>query len=152
MVKYILCGVRVKKFVWNFKGHLWNFTLYIEPIPYKMCTIPWCPKFNAIIGIHYFLYNCYQFAAKIAQHVFCTKWHVIYYVINLLSLCITHSDTIILAVTNPDSKVHGANMGPTWVLSAPDRPHVGPMNLAGKFFILAMQCKIWTWLYYVNII
>ena len=31
---------------------------------------------------------------------------------------------------NPDSKVHGANMGPTWVLSAPDEPHVGPMNLA----------------------
>ena len=30
----------------------------------------------------------------------------------------------------PDSKVHGANMGPTWVLSAPDGPHVGPMNLA----------------------
>ena len=24
---------------------------------------------------------------------------------------------------HPDSKVHGANMGPTWVLSAPDRPH-----------------------------
>ena len=31
---------------------------------------------------------------------------------------------------NPDSKVHGANMGPTWVLSAPDGPHVGPVNLA----------------------
>ena len=31
---------------------------------------------------------------------------------------------------NPHSKVHGANMGPTWVLSAPDGPHVGPMNLA----------------------
>ena len=31
---------------------------------------------------------------------------------------------------NPDSKVHGANMGPTWVLSAPDGPHVGRMNLA----------------------
>ena len=29
-----------------------------------------------------------------------------------------------------DSKVHGTNMGPTWVLSAPDGPHVGPMNLA----------------------
>ena len=25
--------------------------------------------------------------------------------------------------------VHGANMGPTWVLSAPDGPHVGPMSL-----------------------
>ena len=32
----------------------------------------------------------------------------------------------------PDSKVHGANMGPTWVLSAPDGPHVGPMSLAVK--------------------
>ena len=30
----------------------------------------------------------------------------------------------------PDSKVHGANMGPTWVLSAPEGLHVGPMNLA----------------------
>ena len=30
---------------------------------------------------------------------------------------------------NPDSKVHGANMRPTWVLSAPDGPHVGPMNI-----------------------
>ena len=32
--------------------------------------------------------------------------------------------------TDPDSKVQGANMGPIWVLSAPDGPHVGPMNLA----------------------
>ena len=34
----------------------------------------------------------------------------------------------------PDSKVHVAHMGPTWVLSAPGGPpggpHVGPMNLA----------------------
>ena len=33
---------------------------------------------------------------------------------------------------NPDSKDHGANMGPTWVLSAPVGPHVGPVNLAIK--------------------
>ena len=33
-------------------------------------------------------------------------------------------------VSYPDSKVHGAKMGPTWVLSAPDGPHVGLMNLA----------------------
>ena len=31
-----------------------------------------------------------------------------------------------------DSKVHGANMGLTWVLSAPGGPHVGPINLAVK--------------------
>ena len=29
----------------------------------------------------------------------------------------------------PDSKVHGDNKGPNWVLSAPDGSHVGPMNL-----------------------
>ena len=32
--------------------------------------------------------------------------------------------------TIPDSKVHGANMGPTWVLSAPDGPQIGHMNFA----------------------
>ena len=31
---------------------------------------------------------------------------------------------------SPESKVHGVNMEPTWVLSAPDGPHVGHMNLA----------------------
>ena len=33
---------------------------------------------------------------------------------------------------NPDNKVHGVNMGTIWVLSAPDGPHVGPMNLASR--------------------
>ena len=37
----------------------------------------------------------------------------------------------------PDSKVHGANMGPIWVLSAPDAPHVDPMNLAIR---VVFQC------------
>ena len=32
--------------------------------------------------------------------------------------------------TNLYSNVRGANMGPTWVLSAPDGPYVGPMKLA----------------------
>ena len=32
--------------------------------------------------------------------------------------------------TSPDSNVHGANMGPTWVLSSPGGPRVGPMNIA----------------------
>ena len=32
--------------------------------------------------------------------------------------------------THPDSKVHGANMGPTWGQQDPGRPHVGHMNLA----------------------
>ena len=31
---------------------------------------------------------------------------------------------------DPDSKVHGAYMGPTWGRQGPGGPHVGPMNLA----------------------
>ena len=32
--------------------------------------------------------------------------------------------------TNPDSKVHGANVGHIWDRQDPGGPHVGPMNLA----------------------
>ena len=35
----------------------------------------------------------------------------------------------------PDSKVHGPNMGPTWVLWAPDGPHVGPWTLLSGLVI-----------------
>ena len=34
-----------------------------------------------------------------------------------------------LRTAYPDNIVHGANMGPTWVLSAPGGPRVCPMNL-----------------------
>ena len=30
----------------------------------------------------------------------------------------------------PESKVHGANMGPIWGRQDPDGPHVGPLNFA----------------------
>ena len=33
-------------------------------------------------------------------------------------------------LNNPDSKVHMANMGLTWVLSAPGGSHIGPINFA----------------------
>ena len=32
--------------------------------------------------------------------------------------------------TFPNSKVHGANMGPTWGRQDPGGPHAGPMKLA----------------------
>ena len=41
----------------------------------------------------------------------------------------------------PDSQVLGANMGPTWVLSAPDGPHVGPMNLAIWVYIISTMLQ-----------
>ena len=42
---------------------------------------------------------------------------------NVMHLCV-------ITCNIPDSKVHGANMGPTWVLSALDGSHISPMNLA----------------------
>ena len=44
-------------------------------------------------------------------------------IIDIIAICIP-------AFGCPDSKIHGANMGPTWVLSAPDVPHIGLINLA----------------------
>ena len=44
-----------------------------------------------------------------------------------------------------DSKVHGANMGPNWVLSASDGPHVGPMNLAIRDLLLFSIQLATTW-------
>ena len=46
----------------------------------------------------------------------------------------------------PYNKVHGAHMGPTWVLSAPDGPHVGSMNLATK---VSIRWTLSTSLYYL---
>ena len=37
---------------------------------------------------------------------------------------------ILYVIACSDSEVHRAIMGPTWVLLAPDGPHVGPRNLA----------------------
>ena len=41
--------------------------------------------------------------------------------------------------TIPESKVHGAYMGPTWGRQDPGGPHVGPMNLAIRDVILLLN-------------
>ena len=43
-------------------------------------------------------------------------------------------------VVYPDSKVHGANMGPTGDLSVPSGPHVRPMNLAIRVYTGPEAC------------
>ena len=61
--------------------------------------------------------------------------HKTKYYMGWLGSWIFASTSVDFVKTNcPDSKVHGANIGPTWVLSAPDGPHVGPMNLAIRVF------------------
>ena len=41
----------------------------------------------------------------------------------------------------PDSKVHGANMVPTWVLSAPDGPMLAPWTLLSGLCSLIFHCS-----------
>ena len=51
----------------------------------------------------------------------------------------------------PDSKVHGANMGLSWVLSAPDGSHVGPMNLTIRVIYFLPQSLHWYMKYHVRL-
>ena len=43
--------------------------------------------------------------------------------------CICIAISAGLSDTDPDCKVHGTNMGPTWFLSSPDGPNIDSMNL-----------------------
>ena len=57
----------------------------------------------------------------------------------------------------PDSKVHGANMGPIWGRQEPGGPQVGPMNLSRSWItltrgIMEEKCNMqWAKLYYRNV-
>ena len=61
----------------------------------------------------------------------CTSvsFSVMYRPINVNAHIRIHSDVKYYSKF-PDSKVHGANMGPIWGRRDPDGPHVGPMNFA----------------------
>ena len=54
-----------------------------------------------------------------------------------------------LDVTYPDSKVHGANMGPIWGRQDPGGPHVGHMNF--PIWVSAMECDNATFLQYSDV-
>ena len=63
------------------------------------------------------------------------------FLFNYLLVNLTANSLAMSKHNNPDYKVRRANMGPTWVLSAPDGPHVGPMNLTiRKAFFQVMSC------------
>ena len=67
-----------------------------------------------------------NFACRVA-----VIWPLIQYK-DHLSLCKDFhcKDEIVSPLSNPDSKVHGTNMGSTWGWQDPGGPHVGPMNFA----------------------
>ena len=87
-----------------------------------MQVITWCHW----TASHY-LNNCRQ-SSMSASGV--TRPNELSWIVKVWRLCVLTDHRYCAILLCPDSKVHGANMGPTWVLSAPDGPHVGSMILA----------------------
>ena len=52
----------------------------------------------------------------------CSMW--------FLSPCHQHWVIVTKVINYPDSKIHGANIGPIWGRQDPGGPHVGPINFA----------------------
>ena len=72
--------------------------------------------------------DCMNKTIKAKDMVWIFVWHILcwYNLISTSIFEIVHCDWSYIL----DSKFRVANMGPTWVLTAPGGPHVGPMNLA----------------------
>ena len=63
--------------------------------------------------------DMYQFIGTSKQHL-CAEEYI----------CRSNTTRKNILISVSGISVHGANMGPTWVLFAPAGPHVGPMSIA----------------------
>ena len=92
--------------------------------------VPWCMPGSPTTG---FLWN--QWRGKRSRHSR-RMYNPQFYVsgkrpmAQVIKIPVEDNEPFIPCMHIPDCKVHGAKMGPTWVLSAPGGPHVGLMNLA----------------------
>ena len=94
------------------------------------------------------------------SYVLCSVLHRIDNILYCENLVITHHigiewplciyfKTPCYIVDIPNNMIHGANMGPTWVLSAPDGPHIGPMifaiwdDLVMVYKVGDLWCIVW---------
>ena len=95
-----------------------------------LCKAPW---------ITYFSFICYNFPFVLSVTVpSMAKFSLHQYHTSCLIGCYFSFNKCVREALSkpPDSKVHVANMGPTWVLSPPNGPHVGPINLAIRVMCL----------------
>ena len=72
--------------------------------------------------------NCRILGAHINNN--CTNCRIVLQRLHKHYLCKLPFSVADVFLKHTISKIHGANLGPIWVLLAPDRPHVGLMNLA----------------------
>ena len=97
-----------------------------------------------------------QWPQKRAPHLTSLVWVCVEWKskrsLELAALCVSR----FVAFTVPDSKIHGANMGPIWGRQDPSGPHVGPMNFAiwgdlGRVgFYWKSNSEKYSWLNFIN--
>ena len=116
-----------------------RFSLYLTSSPpyvYSICT--WIFNIcqnryisNILPYIHdkSQIKNCHKVTSFITQMLLFLKWVHFHLIASFVSVDHKNNDIYIY----PDSNIYGANMGPTWVLSAPDGPHTGPMSLLSGY-------------------
>ena len=72
--------------------------------------------------------RCNSIANALELHLSCTNPSMSSYIEDDMGILVRwHTQ---LDYTNPDTKIHGANVGPTWGHQDPGGPHVGHKNLA----------------------
>ena len=124
----------------NFKGTVLGDQKIIQMhVPHVINICPIIPI--QVLNLHGF----HRFWCWLSINIADMIKNVVCWYLNPLLMTVNHSvETPSMADPQwnmfPDSKVHGANMGPTWVLSSPGGPHVGPMNLA-IWVVLKVQVK-----------
>ena len=129
--KYIISlGFRKYPVIWNLacyslacRAHSNDYGL-VTPYSHRNSNQHWleygyllCYRCQSITWIIVDLFFYEQKQTKVS----CTQWWLVNFTSIFTGFCWCYQ--------YPDSKVHVAHPGPTWVLSAPDGPNVGPMNL-----------------------
>ena len=102
------------------------FTIYISIFPvWCICLIMTGWQDQSLLGI-----RCSQIIIiwPYLRNAICDTWSNTG--ISSSSVYLLYIRTRSFCHVHPDNKVHGANMGPAWVLPAPDGPHACPMNFA----------------------
>ena len=115
--------------IWNFKMCMEKATIFPTQTHRHTDThthIYMCSE-SGYIYIYIYIYNLTLNSSLWMFLRFGLTWRTERFIVRI---CSGSFSNYLVSNRIPDNKVHGANMGPTWVLSSLGGPHVGPMKLA----------------------
>ena len=115
------------EYMWKTHVSTLIFLSAINEFPRGPCGITWEPNFRRakprlLRGVRPLFAALFR-KTNTKVPLSCLSWLDVHVIGSWNPICSTPS-------IPPDSKDHGAKMEPTWALSVPGRPHIGPMNLA----------------------